>query len=165
MGFKVGDVVVHRAYGPGEIVQLDKKSIAGVATDYYVLQVGDMTLFVPRSDQDQASLRPLTPASDFDRMFTILQKPGEPLSPDRMERRTQLMESMKDGKLESICRVIRDLSDLSRTKKLNDNDGVIYERAQRFLLMEWKIALNIPLPEAQRNLSNMLSMNVEAPAQ
>ena len=91
MNFQVGDQVVHWTYGPGEVIQLDEKALSGQTELYYVVQIRDMTLFVPINDQAETSLRLPTPAVDFESLFTILKSPAEPLSADRWERKNQLM--------------------------------------------------------------------------
>lgn len=156
MAYNVGDIVVHWSYGPGKIKQMDEKQISGQSTHYYVVEVGDMTIYVPHEDEGESRLRSLTSPGDFERMFTLLKGPAEPLSPDRFERRTILLEMMRDGKLESICRVIRDLTDFKKSKKMNDSDVSILDRAQKLLLNEWQLSLKIPLSEAEHELKQML---------
>jgi RNA polymerase-interacting CarD/CdnL/TRCF family regulator len=156
VNFQVGDQVVHWAYGPGEVIQLDEKALSGRTEQYYVVQINDMTLFVPINAQGQTSLRLPTPAEEFDHLFAVLKSPEEALSGDRWERKTQLMAQMKDGRLESICKVIRDLVAFQQTKKLNDNDTAILERAQNFLLNEWQISLGIPRSVAEAQLQELL---------
>lgn len=156
MNFQVGDQVVHWTYGPGEVIQLDEKALSGHTELYYVVQIRDMTLFVPINDQGQTSLRLPTPSGEFESLFTILKSPEEPLSSDRWERKNQLIAQMKDGRLESICRVIRDLVAFRRAKKLNDYDAAILERAQNFLLNEWQISVGIPRAQAERELRGLL---------
>lgn len=161
MNFRVGDQVVHWTYGPGEVVQLDEKVLSGRSERYYVVQVRDMTLFVPITDQGEASLRVPTPADEFGRLFEILKGPEQPLSGDRWERKNQLMAMMKDGRLESICQVIRDLVAFRRTKKLNDYDSAILERAQNFLLNEWQISLGVTRSQAEHELHRLLEQKPE----
>jgi RNA polymerase-interacting CarD/CdnL/TRCF family regulator len=156
MDFHVGDKVIHWTYGLGEIVQLDEKVLAGHNTRCYVVQIRDLTLWVPINQAGQCSLRIPTPGSEFEELFGILRSPSEPLSNDRNERRMQLLEKIKDGKIEAICRVIRDLSFYRRTKKLNDNDETILKRAQNFLLTEWNLAFAVSLAQAELELKQLL---------
>jgi RNA polymerase-interacting CarD/CdnL/TRCF family regulator len=156
MNFEVGDQVVHWTYGPGEIIQLDEKSLSGQTELYYVVQIRDMTLFVPINDQAETSLRLPTPADEFEELFTILKSPAETLSGDRWERKNQLMTRMKDGRLESICQVIRDLVVFRQAKKLNDYDTAILDRAQNFLINEWQISLGVPRAQAEHELQDIL---------
>ena len=86
MDFQVGDKVIHWTYGLGEIVELDEKVLSGRTTSYYVVRIGDMSIWVPVEQTNPDSLRPPTPANDFDQLFAILSSPGELLSEDRLER-------------------------------------------------------------------------------
>jgi RNA polymerase-interacting CarD/CdnL/TRCF family regulator len=156
VNFQVGDQVVHWTYGPGKVVQLDRKALSGRTENYYVIQTRDLTLYVPIDDQRQSSLRLPTPSGEFESLFAILKSPEEPLASDRWERKNQLAEMMKDGRLESICKVIRDLVAFRRLKKLNDSDTAILERAQNFLLNEWQVSLGIPRAQAEHELQAIL---------
>jgi len=84
MTFQVGDKVVHWSYGPGQIIQMDEKRISGRNDVYYVVQVRDLTLWVPVDGATQHSLRPPTSKREFRRLFEILRGPGERLSDDRL---------------------------------------------------------------------------------
>ena len=156
MDYQVGEKVVHWKYGMGEILQLDEKPLAGQMTRCYVVRIRDLTIWVPIHQMGDSSLRLPTPRDEFKNLFAILSSPGELLSNDRLERRTQLIEKIRDGKLESICQVVRDLSFYRQAKKLNDHDKTILERAQNFLLTEWRLALTVSLPEAERELERLL---------
>lgn len=71
-------------------------------------------------------------------------------------RKTQLSDRMKDGTLESICLVIRDLAFHSREQKLSESDTRMLERAESFLLDEWHLSLGVPLSQAREELSQVL---------
>jgi CarD family transcriptional regulator len=157
MSFEVGDRVVHWAHGPGEIIQIDEKELSGLRQVYYVVQIRELTLWVPVNGGNEKSLRYPTPADDFERLFKILSGPAEALSEDRMERKTRLSDLLKDGKLELVCQVIRDLTHHGRVKKMNDYDNAILERARNFLLEEWCMALAVPLPHATLQLQELLT--------
>ena len=156
MAFQVGDQVVHWSFGLGAIIQLDEKELSGRTGRYYVVQIRDLTLWVPINETGEHCLRLLTPARDFQRLFEILASPGEPLSPNRFERKTQLTERMKDGTLESICQVVRDLASYMQTKRMNENDTSTWKRARSFLLDEWSAALSVPVRRAERELMELL---------
>jgi hypothetical protein len=65
MDFQVGDKVVHWAYGPGEIVNLEEKVLSGQTNLYYVVQVNDLTLWVPSDEKGKRSMRLPTPAASL----------------------------------------------------------------------------------------------------
>ncbi len=156
MEFQVGDQVVHTVYGPGVIIQLDEKEIAGDTTVYYVVQVAELTIWVPRINAGSTSLRFPTPPGEFRKLFEILGATPEPLPADRLERKAHLLEQVRDGTLRSICRAVRDLSYYKISKKMNDIDALILERAKKFLLTEWQLALSVSEWQAEKDLKKIL---------
>jgi RNA polymerase-interacting CarD/CdnL/TRCF family regulator len=154
--FHMGDQVIHRAYGFGTITQIDEKELSGITIQYYVVAAQNLTLWVPANEEGEESLRFPTPPEDFQKFFDILSAPGEPLSDDRLVRRTQLIDRLKTGTLDSICQVVRDLTLYKRTKKMNDYDTASLERAKTSLLREWSFALSVPYSQAEQDLKQML---------
>jgi CarD family transcriptional regulator len=156
MNFLIGDTVIHNTHGIGKIVRLEEQIFSGKKTLYYVVQVRDLTVWVPVDAQVMSRLRPPTPQGEFSRLFSILSEPGKTLPDDRLERRTYLLEELKDGKAESRCRVIRDLSSFQYIKSLNENDRSVLKQASDSLLGEWEFSLSIPLAQAQVKLYDLL---------
>ena len=156
VAFHIGDKVIHCTYGLGEIVHIEEKIIGGEPTKCYVLQTPELMVWIPIHGHQGCSLRLPTPPEEFPKVFTMLTSPHEGLREDREMRKTQLMAQMNDGKLLSICQVVRDLSFYRQAKKLNDHDKTILERAQSFLLNEWRLALTVSLPDAERELNRLL---------
>jgi RNA polymerase-interacting CarD/CdnL/TRCF family regulator len=158
MDYHVGDKVIHRYYGLGEIVQMDEKFIHERQMLCYVVRTRDLSIWVTADEPGKSSIRLPTPGKDFENLFAILRSPGKPLPIDRYERKTYLIERMKDGKLASICSVIRDLVCYRREKKLNEYDKSTLERAQSFLLTEWMYSLSVSQVQANSKLIELLGM-------
>lgn len=156
MGFQIGDKVIHWNYGLGEIRQMDEKIIHDRQRDCYIVSCGDLMIWVPIDDAGQCSLRPPTPADEFNHLFDILKSPGEPLPEDRAERRLQLLDKLKEGSLATVCHLVRDLSGFGLDKKLNDQERSILQRAKNFLLAEWVFSLSVPLHQAQQEMGQLL---------
>lgn len=156
IAFQVGDQVVHREHGLGEIIQLDEKKLFGHTAQYYVVKIRDITLWVHVGQKETGCLRYLTPAKDFRSQLEILTSPGEPLPPDRLERKNQLTERMKAGTLDAICRVIRDLVAFKKANKINEYDSAILKRAREFLLDEWSNVFSVSIQQADDELDTML---------
>lgn len=156
MTFQIGDQVVHTRYGIGELIQKDEKKLDGCTLQYYVVKVNTLLIWVPVNKAEENSLRYPTSKSDFETLFPILSGPAETLSNDHTRRRMEFTEQLKDGKLESFCRAVRDLTYLSRTKKLNDHDRATMDRAQNFLLREWAYTLSVSVAQASLQLNELL---------
>lgn len=156
MQFRIGDKVVHGMYGPGEIIRLEEKDLGAGIEMCYVVQVKDLTLWVPVERATPSNLRGLTSPDAFAELFEVLRAAPQPISPDRFERKTQLTERLRDGTTRSVAEVVRDLNHYRRIKKMNDVDNSILERAHSFLISEWGLAFSISPSQAERELKSLL---------
>ncbi len=156
MLFEIGDKVIHCTFGLGEIVQIEEKVINGNLTNCYVIQVNNMTIWVPMDDAGVSSLRIPTPPDQFMETLPILSSPNEVLLDDRVLRKQQLTDQLKDGQLASICRVVRDLSHYQRKSKLNDQERTIFDRAVKSLLTEWTFTLGTTQLQAHQTMERLL---------
>jgi RNA polymerase-interacting CarD/CdnL/TRCF family regulator len=159
MNFHKGETVMHWTHGIGQIVNLEERALAGSKTIYYVVQVRDMTVWVPADSKVGTRLRSPTPKSRFQRALAILSSPSQPLPEDRLERKNHLLELLKDGRPESLCEVIRDLSAYQKqqTRPMNDNDQVILKQSRNTLLGEWECVLSVTHAQAELELHRLLS--------
>lgn len=156
MGFRIGDKVIHCTFGLGEIVEIEEKIINNQPTNCYVVHIPDMMIWIPVDNPEQNGLRLPTSAEEFIKVIPILASQNEILQDDRVLRKLQLMEQLKDGQLTSICRVVRDLTYFRRSSKLNDQEKSILERAIKSLLAEWNLSLGTPLDQAHQTMESML---------
>jgi RNA polymerase-interacting CarD/CdnL/TRCF family regulator len=156
MSFRVGDKVIHCSFGLGQITRIEEKIINGKPERCYVVQLNDMTIWVPTDETEQNSLRIPTPPAEFVKTLPILSSPNEILLEDRSLRRKQLIDQLKDGQLASICRVVRDLSYYRRSSKLNDQEKSILDRAVNSLLTEWIFSLGTTQHQAHEAMDSML---------
>lgn len=157
MVFQIGDRVMHRSFGSGEIVRVEKKELAGQEREYYVVSVNQMTLWVPVDEGDTCSIRRPVRASHFKKLFEILSTPGDPLPEDRFKRQTELSERLRAGSVEGLCALLRDISTRSATKKLNENDMSVMRKTQDLFLQEWNYVLGTPVDEARSSLDQLLA--------
>jgi len=162
MTFQVGDKVVHRSFGQGEVVQLDEKELGGKSQHYYVVEFPQLTLWVPVNGAEQGSLRLPVERREFKKLYEVLRSPGEELVEDRFQRQVQLSERMREGSTEELCRIIRDISARSVEHKLNENDLSVLRHAQSLLLDEWQFSQGISLEESRLQLENLLQESREA---
>ncbi len=160
MNFREGDSVMHCTYGLGKIIRMEERTIYGPAILYYAVQIGDMTIWVPADERLETRLRAPTRGDEFQRLLDILGGPGEPLPNDRHERRELLSEWLKDGRAESLCRVIRSLASYRQVRSLSDNDQVLFKRVQQALIGEWGHSLSITTAQAEREMHLLLAPTI-----
>lgn len=156
MGFQIGDKVIHFTHGLGQIDNIEEKIIRDHLANCYVVRTSDMMIWIPIDDVQQHSLRTPTLPDEFKRLFDIMTGPSEELPVDRVQRKDQLLTQMRDGQLESICRVVRDLNHYKHSTKLNDQEKSILERATNSLLTEWSYSLGVSLDQARQDLAALI---------
>jgi RNA polymerase-interacting CarD/CdnL/TRCF family regulator len=156
MNLHIGDPVMHWTYGFGYVVGLEERMISDRKSLYYAISVRDLTVWVPADDQLETRLRRPTSKSEFKNLFSILAGTSEPLPDDRQERKAWLVEKLKDGQAESLCRVLRDLASFQQVHTLNYNDQNLMKRSREALLGEWIYVLSVPAAQAESDLRRML---------
>jgi len=156
MDFQIGDAVMHWTFGLGQVVGLEERDISGQKMIYYEVKVRDLTVWVPADGNLESRLRSPTPAGGFGQLFAILAGSRELLPDNRMERKTRLLEQLSDGRAESLCRVVRDLSAYRQGKPFNESDQYLLKRVQDVLLAEWGFSLSISVFQAESDLSRLL---------
>jgi RNA polymerase-interacting CarD/CdnL/TRCF family regulator len=156
MNFHEGDTVMHWTYGLGQILRLEERDLLGLKSLYYAVQIGALTVWVPSDDELEHRLRRPTSKSGFKELFTILSNPAELLPDNRQERRTRLLELLKDGSTQSLCRIISNLHAYRKIRSLNESDQSILKQARGALLGEWEYVLSITCAQAESELNRLL---------
>lgn len=157
MNFQEGDPVMHWTYGFGQIVHLEERVISGSKTLYYAVRVRDLTVWVPADSNLESRLRTPTSQDKFRQLLNILSSPGKALPDDRHQRKLHLLELLKDGRTESLCHAVRDLSTYQNTKSLNDSDQIILKQSQSTLLGEWEYVLAVSRAQAEIEMYRLLA--------
>jgi RNA polymerase-interacting CarD/CdnL/TRCF family regulator len=159
MNFKSGDWVVHCKHGLGQVKAIEERALNGnAAVPYYMVQIADLTIWIPADENISHRLRPPVSASELRKFLSILSTPAERLSSDRRQRNIELLDRIEDGGIESLCKVIRDLAAHRQAKTWNEYDSSLMRRAQKALLGEWCYILSIAPHEAEEELQRLLSI-------
>ncbi len=159
MDFRTGDQVIHSTYGLGQVQAIEERTVNNTTALYYMVQAADLTIWVPADENVARRLRRPTDEARFRELLLLLSGPAEPLPDDRRQRNTQLLEILEDGQVESLCKVIRDLSAYQHTHAWNDYDSALMKRAIRKLVSEWSVSLSVPVREAETELNHLLNAN------
>lgn len=156
MSFHAGDSVMHWVFGLGRVIRTEKRDMSGGMILYYAVQIDDMTIWVPEDEMLASRLRAPTSVDGFRKLHTILQGDGDTLPVDRHLRKNILVEMLKEGSAESLCRVIRSLATYKMEHSLNENDQAVLRRVEKALIGEWGTALSVTPFEAEADLRKLL---------
>ncbi|HEX9331645.1 MAG TPA: CarD family transcriptional regulator [Anaerolineales bacterium] len=155
-----GDTVMHWTHGLGKVVRLEERVLSGEVILYYAIQISDMTIWVPADNMLETRLRLPTDADEFKRLMDTLSQPGEPLPDDRRERKTLLMEWLKDGRTESLFRVLRSLVTYRQVRPLNTDEQALLKRSKNSLISEWSYTMSLTPAQVEVELHRLLAPHV-----
>ena len=157
MRFHVGDQVVHPNHGVGTIVGYGEQKFYGNQPRwYYEVHTPRSTFWVEAVEDHVNGLRHLTSVKELAPYRDVLRSQPNLLSRDYRERHDLLVNRLKDGTLQAICEVVRDLTGLSWSKTLRDFDATALRRAHDILCEEWAAAYQVELDTAARDVDALL---------
>lgn len=159
MEYQPGDWVVHCTQGLGQVKALEERSFGDASALYYMVQIGDLSIWVPADENTNKRLRKPINEAGFQSLFSILSSRPEALPTDRRVRNQYLSDLLKEGSPESICRVIRDLSAHRKNRTWNEYDGELIRRVKKALISEWSFIFSINPHDAENQLQKLLTQN------
>jgi CarD family transcriptional regulator len=157
MDFQTGDRVVHCTHGLGKVLAIEKRTFNNRTSLYYMIEVADLTVWVPADENLKNRLRPPTSKPRFRELLSILSSPADELPSDHRQRGLLLMGMLKDGQADTLCKVIRDLSAYRRDRSWNEYDNALMKRMQKALIGEWSFALSVTPQDAEAELHRLLA--------
>jgi RNA polymerase-interacting CarD/CdnL/TRCF family regulator len=164
MQFKVGDIVVHPAYGIGHIVKIEEKRFSkkSEARLYYQVTMPNRnTIWTPVEAQGVNGLRLVTAKSDLGQYRNLLKSRPVPLEKNHRQRHLELVSRLKQGSFQVTCEVVRDLTALDWQKPLGVTNKTILRKTQQRLYQEWATAADISIAEATKEIAALLQATQE----
>ncbi|MDP1544887.1 MAG: CarD family transcriptional regulator [Anaerolineales bacterium] len=159
MDFQPGDWVVHCTQGLGQVKNVENRSFGEKSVLYYMVQIADLTIWVPADENLGTRLRKPVNQAGFQSLITTLTSPPEELPTDRRQRSQYLLDVLKDGSADSLCRVIRDLSAHRKHRTWSENDSELNRRIKKTFIREWSFIFSIQPLDAEAELQKLLSQN------
>jgi RNA polymerase-interacting CarD/CdnL/TRCF family regulator len=163
MQFKVGDLVVHLAYGVGHIVEIEEKRFSDKGTHlYYKVALAKRMVWMPVETQGASGLRLVTAKSDLDQYRNLLKSHPVPLDKNHHRRHLELVSRLKQGSFQVVCEVVRDLTAWSWRKPLGQTDTATLQKTRESLYQEWATAAGVSITEAIKEVESLLRTTQQA---
>lgn len=166
MQFKIGDVVVHPAYGIGHIIKIEEKQFSkkSVARLYYQVIMSDRNvMWTPVEDQVSNGLRLVTAKTNLDQYRDLLKSPPVSLNDDQPQSRyLELISRLKQGSFQVTCEVVRDLTLADWQRPLGITNKTILRKTQQRLYQEWASAADVSVAEATKEVDTLLQTTQKA---
>jgi CarD family transcriptional regulator len=155
--FEVGEVMVFGSEGFARVEAVGEKEALGrtqVFLDLFVFDA-NMRVSVPVERALERGLRPIASSDEIENVLDSLQEARWTSIPWNRDGRL-VKERYAEGGLEAILDTLGSLVELAGTKKLNDAQRTLLDRARRALVLETSAALGVEEDEASERVDGLL---------
>jgi RNA polymerase-interacting CarD/CdnL/TRCF family regulator len=155
--FSVGEWVVHRQYGVGQIKKTEEMPIHGKQIECFKVQVRDGAFWFPTNEVENPRIRPVASQEIISKVSKNLRRKPGSLDQDKKYWNQQIKEIPLDSDLETISKLIRDLSAQKTLKRLNDTQLRALSKFEERLLFEWSAITGVDIEEIRTQFNKLLS--------
>ena len=163
--YKVKDYVIYPKHGIGQIISVDKLTIAGIDVSVYKIEItkDKLNLTIPTNQQNH--LRPLSSLNQINKALSILKGKAKIKRTMWSRRAAEYEQKINSGDIYQIAEVVRDLNkntDMPIDQSYSERQ--LFEKAYDRLLGEASIVLKISEDEGKVRLNKSLGKKIEEPA-
>lgn len=158
MQLKIGDLVVHPAFGIGHIAAIEEKQFSkkGVGRLYYKVTRLNHTMWIRVEAQESNRLRLVTAGSDLDQYRELLRSPPVSLNANQQQRQLELSSRLQEGSFQGVCEVMRDLTAWNYRQPLGQADTTTLQKTRISLYDEWAVAAGLSTTAATNEVDMLL---------
>ena len=160
--YKVKDYVIYPKHGIGQIISVDKLTIAGIEASVYKIQITKDKLNLTIPTNQQQHLRPLSSLNQINKALSILKGKAKIKRTMWSRRAAEYEQKINSGDIYQIAEVVRDLNkntDMPVDQSYSERQ--LFEKAYDRLLGEVSIVLKISEEEGKARLNKALGKKVE----
>ena len=156
-----GDWIVHQQHGVGQIVELEKKTIAGEENQYFRVKTNSGIYWLPVKKIPDY-VRTVSSQYKFKKVLGLIRQTPQQLLKNYKERNRQISERLENATLETKGELIRDLHARRYMEGLSLsalNERQLADLRQQFL-REMVVVLEIEIEEAEEKLDKALEKSI-----
>jgi CarD family transcriptional regulator len=160
--YKVKDYVIYPKHGIGQIISVDKLTIAGIEASVYKIEITKDKLNLTIPTNQQQHLRPLSSLNQINKALSILKGKAKIKRTMWSRRAAEYEQKINSGDIYQIAEVVRDLNkntDMPVDQSYSERQ--LFEKAYDRLLGEVSIVLKISEEEGKARLNKALGKKVE----
>ena len=160
--YNIGKKVIHALYGVGTVEAREEKEILGKTSEFYSIafQNGRLKIMV-NSAQRNEFIRDLISADEVPRVLNFLKTFKSPIPVKSPERFNLNLNKIKSTDLYKLIEVIKDLTDLSRNKKLTPKELNMLKQSKVQLCEEITCVTQWPQEEVEETVEKAAKVQDE----
>ena len=164
MQLKIGDLVVHPAFGMGRIAQLTEKSFSQQEADlFYQVVRSRESMWIRVGAEEATGLRLVTAKNALDHYRDVLKSSPVALNINHRQRQLDLISRLNQGSFQSVCEGMRDLTAWGWHDPLDRADMTTLQKTRDSLSQEWAAAADVSITEAIGEIDFLLLTQRNAP--
>jgi len=153
--FSVGEKVLHPLHGVGVVETIEEKSILEKIARFSTISFqNDRLKIMVNLDQGNNLIRQLVANDEVPKVMDFLRTCKINLAVKSSERYNINLKKIKSGDIYQLAEVIRDLSDLSKTKKLSPKESAMLKQTKKLLATEFSSVTNENSDEIEISIEN-----------
>ena len=160
--YKVKDYVIYPKHGIGQIISVDKLTIAGIEASVYKIEITKDKLNLTIPTNQQSHLRSLSSLNQVNKAISILKGKAKIKRTMWSRRAAEYEQKINSGDIYQIAEVVRDLNkntDMPVDQSYSERQ--LFEKAYDRLLGEVSIVLKISEDEGKVRLNKALGKKTE----
>lgn len=161
--FCLNEKVVYPGHGVAQISRIVEKQVAGNNACFFELKFlnKDMTILVPTHNLSSVGIRRLSSTENIIDIFKTLSQPAQKVSYDAVtnwnKRNKDYQCKLRSGDLQEICKIYRDLKNMSFYKELSFGEKALLQQTENLLAQEISLVQNMEEVKAIEHLRSLFT--------
>lgn len=167
--FCLNEKVVYPGHGVAQISRIVEKQVAGSNACFFELKFlnKDMTILVPTHNLSSVGIRRLSSTENITDIFKTLSAPAQRISYDAVtnwnKRNKDYQCKLRSGDLQEICKIYRDLKNMSFYKELSFGEKALLQQTENLLAQEISLVQNMEEVKAIEHLRSLFTKVTSRP--
>jgi CarD family transcriptional regulator len=142
--FVIGDLIFMPFFGAGCIVNIEDRKIHGEISRYYIINfvLNKISMMIPVFSEEAQKIRRTITIDECEELINILYNSYKILPSKWNERLRCYNDAIKSGDIFFLGRLLKNCSDMSKTKKMSKSETKIYKEVLGLVASEISIVLN-----------------------
>lgn len=156
--FNIGEIVYLPVFGAGYIISIEDKEVHGEIEKYYIIHfiLNEIDTMLPISSKEAGKLRRAINPEDYVKIIEIFSENPKKLPGKWIDRYKYYRDNIYNGNIYKLCGVLRDISGLSRNKKLSKSELNMFRDILFMVSSELALVLNREFEETKIDILNLI---------
>ncbi|SKA96080.1 transcriptional regulator, CarD family [Caloramator quimbayensis] len=155
--FSIGEWIFYPVFGAGLIINIEEKKIFGEIRKYYVIKfINGIDMMVPVYSNESFKLRKAISVDECKEIYNIILKSTPENLPSKWsDRYKYYMSCINEGDIKKLSKIIRDIGNLSKNKKLSRSELNIFNDILNLVSGEICAVLNKDIDSIKREINSL----------